>query len=246
MINLKKSKCTKILIVVIVALLLIFAGCGIYVNDYYRADETALAALVSDKTVSVQENENNIAFVPEDPTAGFIFYPGGKVEYTAYAPLLHNLAENGILCVLVEMPFNLAVLDMDAADGISEQYPQVDRWYIGGHSLGGSMAASYVSERIENYEGLVLLASYSTEDLSETPLDVISIYGSEDKVLNLEKYNEYHTNLPESLIETVIDGGCHACFGSYGPQDGDGIPSITAQEQILETTRLLTEFFLSE
>ena len=105
------------------------------------------------------------------------------MEHTAYAPLMKELAEKDILCVLVKMPFHLAVFDINAADGIREQFPEIKSWYIGGHSLGGSMAASYVSKHTEDFEGLVLLAAYSTEDLSDSGLKVLSVYGSEDGVL---------------------------------------------------------------
>ena len=79
----------------------------------------------------------------------------------------------------------------------------------GRHSLGGSMAASYVSEHVSSFEGLVLLGSYSTADLSESDLSVLSICGSEDRVLNREKYEQNKQNLTENFRETVIDGGCH-------------------------------------
>lgn len=105
------------------------------------------------------------------------------------------------------------------------------------------MAASYAADNIEAYEGLVLLASYSTADLSETPLKVISIYGSEDLVLNRENYEENSANLPENYIEHVLPGGCHAYFGSYGAQEGDGTPAITAEDQRQQTARLLIDFF---
>ena len=143
-----------------------------------------------------------------------------------------ELAREGVLCVLVEMPFNLAVFDINAADGIQEQYPEIEDWYIGGHSLGGSMAASYLADHVDEYEGLILLGSYSTADLSDTDLDVLSIYGSEDKVLNREKYDENKSNLPDNFCEVVIGGGCHAYFGMYGAQDGDGTPTISNHEQI--------------
>ena len=143
-----------------------------------------------------------------------------------------ELAREGVLCVLVEMPFNLAVFDINAADGIQEQYPEIEDWYIGGHSLGGSMAASYLADHTDEYEGLILLGSYSTADLSDTDLDVLSIFGSEDKVLNREKYDENKSNLPDDFCEVVIEGGCHAYFGMYGAQDGDGTPTISNHEQI--------------
>ena len=108
--------------------------------------------------------------------------------------------------------------------------------------MGGSMAASHAVRNASAYEGLVLLASYSTADLSTSDLPVISIYGSEDGVLNREKYAEYKRNLPVAFEEHIIEGACHAGFGSYGSQDGYGVPTITGEEQVAETVRLLTAF----
>ncbi|MBP3329287.1 MAG: hypothetical protein J6L89_00480 [Clostridia bacterium] len=182
-----------------------------------------------------------MVYKPESVKAGLIFYPGGKVEYTAYEPLMKACADRGIMCVLLEMPFHLAVFDVNAADGIQQKFPEIEKWYIGGHSLGGSMASSYLSKNIDSYEGLILLGSYSTADLSETDLDVLSVYGSEDKVLNREKYEENRINLPEDFTEFVIDGGCHAYFGIYGEQAGDGKAAITAPEQIVITAEKINE-----
>ena len=139
------------------------------------------------------------------------------------------------------MPFNLAVFDVNAADGIQEQYPEIEEWYIGGHSLGGSMAASYLADNAEEYDGLILLGSYAATDLSDTDLDVLSIYGSEDKVMNREKYDENKSNLPDDFTEIIIDGGCHAYFGMYGAQNGDGTPVITREEQIALTVEHVVE-----
>ena len=183
--------------------------------------------------IKVTENvDERIVFEPENATVGFVFYPGGKVEYEAYAPLMEKLAEQGVLCVLLHMPANLAVLDVNAADGIQEEFPNITEWYIGGHSLGGSMAASYLGEHAEEYEGLILIASYSTADLKGTDLNVLSIYGENDQVLNVEKYRDNKDNLPEDYKEMIIEGGNHAYFGSYGEQDGDGKANISNAEQI--------------
>lgn len=227
----------------VVTAVLLCGVCWIYAANDYRADDAAITAMSPAADVAVEQRENTLAFIPEDAETGLIFYPGGKVEYTAYAPLMRALADNGVLCVLVRMPLNLAVLDLNAADGIPEEYPQVKRWYMGGHSLGGSMAASHAAKNASSFAGLVLLASYSTADLSESGLPVISIYGSEDGVLNMEKYAEYKRNLPAASEEHILKGGCHAGFGSYGSQDGDGVPTITGEEQIAETVRLLTAFW---
>ena len=152
---------------------------------------------------------------------------------------MEALASEGILCVLVEMPFRLAVLDMNAAEGIPAAFPEVERWYLGGHSLGGSMAASYLASHTEDFDGLILLGSYSTADLSESGLSVLSVYGSEDGVLNREKYAEYKPNLPEGFTETVIEGGNHAYFGVYGEQEGDGTATVTPAEQLERTVEAI-------
>lgn len=214
---------------------------AVYTGDYYHASETALTALIPDEAVQVETLSGGVAFVPREVEAGLIFYPGGKVEHTAYAPLMRALAEEGVLCVITKMPLNLAVLDANAADGWQERYPWVEEWYIGGHSLGGAMAASYAAEHAEDYEGLLLLAAYSTEDLTGTDLKVCSVYGSSDGVLNMEKYEQYRSNLPASTVETVLDGGCHACFGSYGTQTGDGVHTITEEEQTTLTAQLFLQ-----
>jgi len=236
--NLSKDKPKKkisIIFIGIVCVLVIFAAiCAIYLGDFYHADMKAIEAFTPPNTVQMQIlKENAIVFEPEGATTGFIFYPGGKVEYTAYIPLMKALASEGILCVLAEMPFHLAVFDVNAAEGMQEQYPYIDNWYIGGHSLGGSMAAAYLSEHTDAYKGLILLGSYSATDLSEADVEVLSIYGSEDRVMNREKYEASKANLPADFSEVIIDGGCHAYFGMYGAQDGDGTPVITHEEQIM-------------
>lgn len=233
----------QFLLILAAVILLLAAGCGIYVSDYYRADADAADALVSNDGIIVEVYEDMAVFSPALPEAGFIFYPGGKVEFTAYAPLMEALAEQNILCVLVHMPGNLAVLDMDAADDIPAIFPQINEWYIGGHSLGGSMAASWAANNSQQIEGLVLLAAYSTSDLTGTDLSVLSLYGSQDQVMNREKYSQYLSNLPENFIEFCIPGGNHAFFGSYGIQDGDGEASITPQAQQAITVDSILSFF---
>ena len=231
----KKSKRKWLWIVAAIVIVIVIAS-GIYLCDYYHADMEAVEAFAEQNTAEMHLDENgNYIFEPEGPAAGFIFYPGGKVEYTAYIPLMQQLASENIMCVLVEMPFNLAVFDIDAAEGIQEQYPEIRKWYIGGHSLGGSMAASYMADHAEEFSGLILLGSYSTADLTATELDVLSVYGSEDAVLDAEKYKENKVNLPSDFAEVVIDGGCHAYFGMYGEQDGDGTPVINNKTQIAIT-----------
>lgn len=237
----KHKKLIVILGTVMIVLLAVFMGCTVYVNDYYRSEDTAIAAMAGTHDYTVEEYGGNIVFIPNEPAAGLIFYPGGKVEHTAYAPLMAEFADKGVLCVLVEMPFRLAVLDVNAADGIQDNFHEIEKWYIGGHSLGGAMAASYISEHTGEFEGLLLLGAYSTADISDSGLSVISVYGSEDKVLNMEKYEENRGNLPSGFTELIIEGGCHSYFGNYGHQDGDGETTVSMEEQIQQTVEVFME-----
>lgn len=241
----KKNKKLKIILISLLCVVAICcAGFGVYVSDYYRANDTALAATFSDNEVTVIEKNNDcMVFTPKNPERGMVFYPGGKVEYTAYAPLMKELAREGFFCVLVKMPFNLAVFDISAADDVISEYTNIDEWYIAGHSLGGAMAASYASKNSDKLEGLILLAAYSTEDLTDSGLNVIQIQGREDGLFwdDMEKVKKYQPNLPDDFSQLCIEGGCHAYFGSYGEQEGDGKPTITPKEQVRQTVEFITE-----
>ncbi len=163
-----------------------------------------------------------------------IFYPGALVEPQSYIPLLTLCAEEGITCYIVEMPMDIALLDRKAGEKFLKMNPEIKHWYMAGHSLGGAMAASFVSRHKDDFEGLILLSAYSTHDLSSSGLKVLSVYGSKDKVLNLEKYHKNKQNLPpvgKGLTEIIIDGGNHAQFANYGAQEGDGTAEISETEQ---------------
>jgi pimeloyl-ACP methyl ester carboxylesterase len=155
---------------------------------------------------------------------------------------MRELASQGILCITIKMPFNLAVFNINGADEVRDKFSKVESWYIGGHSLGGSMVCSYLEENHTRYKGLILLASYSTSDLSKTNLKVLSVFGTNDKVLNMEKYNENLKNIDTSLAEIKIEGGNHAQFGMYGRQDGDGEAIISNEKQIRDTAEVIFDF----
>lgn len=233
----------KILISMLLIVVLAFTGFFIYTLDYYRADETALSALTANQGVFIQVNRNLISFKPSDSSdIGIIFYPGGKVEHTAYAPLCKELANNNNHVFLVKMPFNLAVFGIRRADDIINANPEITRWYIAGHSLGGAMASQYASENNQLIEGIILLGAYSSADLSKTDTNMLSIYGSEDKILNQDSFIRTQSNNPPIAIYHEIVGGNHAYFGSYGEQNGDGMASISPSEQRMETTEAILDF----
>lgn len=230
----------RILIILAVLIAAIVAACIWYVNDYYHSEDMAVACISGSEKVSVEEIGDGLFLDGEGEESALIFYPGAKVEYTAYLPLFKNLAENGIDCFLVKMPGNLAILGMNKAGDIMAEY-EYENWYLSGHSLGGAMAASYTSEHLDDVDGLVLLAAYPTSELDSEDLSVVSIYGSQDGVLNMEKLEEGRNYMPANYTEICIEGGNHAWFGNYGEQEGDKQASITKEEQQMQTVKAILE-----
>ncbi|MCR5698984.1 MAG: alpha/beta hydrolase [Treponemataceae bacterium] len=175
---------------------------------------------------------------------GLIFYPGGLVSYQAYLPLMAKCASNGISCYIIQMPDDFAILNLNAAYRVQKRYPEISSWYIAGHSLGGAMAATYVASHKNDFEGLILLAAYSTGDISSSGLKVLSVYGSCDGVLNMANYEKYRSNLPQEgsgFTEVVIEGGNHGQFADYGEQKGDGQATISRETQQDQTVSAITE-----
>lgn len=199
----------------------------------------ALKALESSAEVKVTQAEYGWVFTPTDtaPVTGIVFYPGGRVDPRSYAPLARELALAGHLVVIEPMTLNLAVLSPDrAADAIAAN-PDIKAWAMAGHSLGGTMAAQYAAGDPERVKALVLLASYPAQstDLAGSSIEVVSVFGTRDGVLNQEAFKAAAPRLPESTEYVAIDGGNHAQFGSYGPQPGDNEATITADDQLYRT-----------
>lgn len=223
----------RIALIILVVLGIALAAGLVWLNDLADPAPEATAALDSDETVTVSAN-GTIVFEPATPaTTGFIFYPGGRVAAEAYAPQMRAIAEAGYLAVITPMPFGLAVLSPDAADGVIAAHPEIEHWVIGGHSLGGAMAAQYADGHDDVIDGLVLWGAYPAggTDLSDADLAVASISASEDGLTSREEIAASAAQLPPDTMFVEIEGGNHAGFGSYGAQAGDGQATITPQEQ---------------
>ncbi|AQG79336.1 alpha/beta fold hydrolase [Spirosoma montaniterrae] len=179
-------------------------------------------------------------------TTGFIFYPGALVDPHAYVGLMELLADAppGYRVFIAKVPANLAVLQPEAARSIMDEHPEIRTWVIGGHSLGGAMACTWVRRNPESVRGLVLLAAYpaGADNLSGWSGGVLSVYGTNDEVLNAVALAEAKDRLPKQTITTTIAGGNHAYFGNYGEQKGDGTATVSRREQQLETARQFIGF----
>ena len=224
-----------------VVVLFVVGGFIVWAANPFGPGEQALAALDAGADVTVNQDDLIIFKLADaQPTTGFIFYPGGRVDYRSYAPALREVALHGYLVVLVPAPLNLMFFDPNAADAVFPQFPEIEHWALGGHSLGGAMAANYLYSHPGTAEGLILWASYpaASNDLSNSDLRVLSNYGTLD-MGGMEAFESSRALLPVDTTWVVIEGGNHAQFGDYGLQPGDNAATISAadqQSQIVDAT----------
>lgn len=230
----------KILIAAAVLIVILTGICVWYIADYYHVTDKD-AVLADTETVKVSAVEFGYFFDGEGDKNALIFYPGAKVEDLAYADLMKRIAADGTDCFLVHMPCNFAFFGINKANDVMTAY-NYDNWYLAGHSLGGAMAASYSSKNADKLDGLIFLAAYSTADLTGSGLKILSIYGSEDGVLSMEKLEQGRELMPTDYEEFQIDGGNHAGFGDYGEQSGDGKAEISGDAQRALTAEKISEF----
>jgi len=205
------------------------------------------SVLKSDSSVEFI-NKHGLTFTPQGvkPTTGLIIYPGGRVDYRSYAPLAYKIASQGYLVIIIRMPFNLAVFNADAANNVISHYPEIKIWVIGGHSLGGTMAAQFAYYHPSLIRGLALWAAYpaSGTDLSNNDLKVLTIRGTNDGLVSAIQIDKSLVKLPKDTIRVEIVGGNHAQFGFYGRQPGDREALISRdaqQSQIIEGMYQLLE-----
>jgi len=236
--KLKKS----LMIFSIVFVLLIISGLIYLATGNYESKDLAKIHMVSDENTTVIM-EDGIKFIPSRPNgAGVILYQGAKVDVTAYSVEAKIIADNGYAVFIPKMPFNMAFFGINKADSIIKDNPDIADWYMAGHSLGGSMAAKYTSNNQEKIAGLVLLASYSVDDLSDYGGKVLSIIGTKDMGIDNEKLDETSINLPRDTEFYMIEGGNHSQFGDYGFQKGDNIADISLEDQLELITNKMLEF----
>ena len=229
----------KLPLLIAVSLLIVIILICFFLFTYYPADKDALDAMRSDDRVTVTKTGFGYFFDGPSEDTGFIFYPGARVDETAYAPLMHSLAAEGTDTFIVSMPFRIPFFNRNGADEVLKQYSRSE-WYIGGHSLGGVLASDYAAEHSDIFSGIILLASYPDRKIPDEMTE-IQITGSEDGVINRDMLADSMKYAPENYIGYIIEGGNHTQFGSYPIQSGDGIAEISAQEQVRETVDVITD-----
>jgi hypothetical protein len=224
----------KIIIGVLLTVIIVLVGFVVWAETPPAPMPEAFEALKTDSSVTVSIG-NWLVFTPVSSNAstGFIIYPGGRVDFRSYAPAAHAIAAEGYLVVIPLMPLNLAVFGVGTANDVIGHYSNVSSWAIGGHSLGGTMAAQFAFENPSKIKGLVLWAAYpaSGTDLSKSNLLVTTIHGSNDGLVSTAQIDDSLKLLPPSTVRVEIAGGNHAQFGWYGDQAGDNAATITREAQ---------------
>ena len=224
----------KIIIGVLLAVVIVLVGFVVWAETPPSPMPEAYDALKSDSSVTVSVG-NWLVFSPvsSNVSTGFIIYPGGRVDFRSYAPAAHAIATEGYFVVIPLMPLNLAVFGVGTANDVIGRYPNISSWAIGGHSLGGTMAAQFAFENPSKIKGLVLWAAYpaSGTDLSKSNLLVTTIHGSNDGLVSTAQIDDSLKLLPPSTLRVEIAGGNHAQFGCYGDQAGDNAATITREAQ---------------
>jgi hypothetical protein len=224
----------KVILGILLALVVVLVGFVVWAETPPAPMPEAYDALKSDSSVTVSTG-SWLVFSPVSSNAstGFVIYPGGRVDFRSYAPLAHAVAAEGYLVVIPQMPLNLAVFGANTATDVIKSYPQISSWAIGGHSLGGTMAAQFAYGNPFKIRGLVLWASYppSGVDLSKSNLFVTTIHGTNDGLVSNAQIDDSLKLLPPATIRVDISGGNHAYFGWYGEQAGDNPATITRKLQ---------------
>src|SRR5664279_3023883 len=194
----------------------------------------------------VTDNPTTIELAPTAgpaPTTGLVFTPGARVDSRAYADLLRPVAEAGYLVVILKSPYGIAFAQPGQSAGPITDHPEITTWAVGGHSLGGVVAAGYAGDHADTVTGLLLYASYPNTDLSgDTDLQVESISGSNDGLTTSADIARTKDLLPSYTEFTVINGGVHAFFGDYGEQPGDGQSTVSREQATAEIVAATTAF----
>lgn len=238
--NKSKFRCKKLLSILLAAVcsivLLIFAALYCYLEIFpYHAGNTVNAYAEVYTDVRIEESDSNVIKISPvhdmDTAVGIVFYPGARVEYTAYIPLLAGIAKEGYTCYLIRMPFNLATLGSEKALRIIGSDPDISSWYISGHSAGGLAAMTFAEKHAELIDGFIEISARPKRDLSSLDLKALVICGSLDLLDMQDEVDELHDRFPKDTEYLKIEGANHAQFGDYGKQQFDKDAEISAEEQ---------------
>ncbi|WP_339284504.1 alpha/beta fold hydrolase [Oceanobacillus sp. FSL K6-3682] len=227
-------KMFKRTVLIVGGLVALAAICFLIWSQITYKPTNELKELVDLSEVTDNKEGSTYVFTPDESSeVGIILYPGAKVETLAYSYLAEQIANEGYNVFIPSMPLNFAVFGVNRAGDVMQLDESITTWYIGGHSLGGSMAAAYTKKHPDKVDGLFFLGSYTTDsnNLSELTIPSLSIYAEFDGLSTLDKIEKNRIYNPKSTKYVEIKGGNHAQFGMYGEQKNDLEASISPKKQ---------------
>ncbi|MBQ0041062.1 MAG: hypothetical protein KBS56_03450 [Clostridiales bacterium] len=230
----KKKKIIYIVLIPVLVIVLLLAAYTVYslahtskalhsLEEYQQA--------YSDITIT-QDSEGNVSLLPSDKSEinnmGIIFYQGASVEPIAYVPLLSEIAEDGYTIYAPQFPCGMAFFDVDTAEGIMADHPEIKAWYIAGHSMGGRCASKYASTDDNHLLGVISISSPVEEEFADEDMPLLMLYGELDGIYHGVESDD---PLPEDTTICCLDGANHAQFGDYGHQLMDKEATISPEKQ---------------
>ena len=237
----------RIILIIFAAILLlvaIFIGVVLVKKRPALQPTETYQEIFSDTEIKIA-NDNGVSILPRAGgacKAGIIFYVGAQIEPSAYIPLLARLAQHGYACFIPKLTSNMASMEQNAADQIIGEHPEIKTWYLAGHSMGGYTASGYVDDHRNDVDGLILIAAYTSRDLSDTDIPMLSVYGDNDGVLNKGRYEKSKNKNSRDFEEHILAGANHAQFGDYGKQPRDYDATISAEDQQRQTAEIILDW----
>jgi len=235
-----RSTLYSVILTILIAIL-------IFSCSYLPSDEDLANTIIYHETPDyISLSTNN-----EQDNIGFMFLPGGLVDPHAYLTLMERVVSDSINVIILKYSANLAILELSKYKKFISEFPGIDSWYIGGHSLGGIAALSAVNDDPTLFDGLILLGSYPSEGFAipDWEKQVLSIYAENDQlstvedvtaavsylpparfISDIDQLDTLNANIPGTLYYCIL-GGNHSQFGDYGFQNGDGAAEISVEEQ---------------
>jgi len=179
-----------------------------------------------------------------DSKVGFIIFSGAKADERSYAYIAKLLHDEGHTVVIPKVPFHLSVFGIDHGFEIMENNPQIKKWILVGHSLGGVPVSRIAAKQPDKILGVVFLATMASTDLSKLDIPALRITAENDKIMSKKMMDSYSGNLPQNSLNIELKGANHQGFAAYNSfLSRDGEATITWQKQNEETVRLILDFF---
>ena len=205
-----------------------------------------LDAARTDPSFTLSESADGVVLAPKDPNGtGLVYLAGARVDPAAYARKLSGLADAGVTIVIARPTLNFAIFELrplSTFEGLAAD-SGVQRWYVGGHSLGGVRACQYAADApAGSIAGVILFGSYCAADLSASDLPVLTLSATRDGLSTPATIAAAAHLLPPDAQLVKLPGADHAQFGDYGAQPGDTPATASDAQAKREITTAVLAF----